>query len=534
MNILAVIKRLLTGQKGAAKTSPRTGGYATFNQIYWQQPRDLPPFTFYTIYNMLIDPEVRLALSIRAAPISGVEWAQKNDTGQWQPGIQAARPEVGLFVQRQLDRIWHNHIHDLVKAQIWGWAAGEVTLKLGYSQLVEVDRLVPRKAADCRLLLSRGNPWGVRVMRIKDVGVIDLEFPTAFFHAHDPDPGNHYGNSVLMGAYNPWADKWLEGGALDVRRLFMHKDAYASADLGYPDGETYVDGQDAPVPNRDIARQIVEQIRSGNVIVRPSARDASGNEQWPLTRATIPANPSHILQYPKDLDAEIRHGIGLPDQITDNSGAWAGARIPMAAFYASLDTWVIKMVSDLDTQIIRPLVTLNFGEQAYQITHKPLAQQAMEQQSNAGPGGPVGQPAQGIDPTDPSGLFGGPQQPDAQPRQQPRLTAAAQPMQMSLDPVIAVGQGVLSASELVKAARMAMHFTAHAPPGGITIDGVEYDGGQFIPGKTQREVDAISADDRRQWEPRKVPPLTRHKTPESPRNDDLETKEIDSDEHPDD
>lgn len=381
----------MTGQTYSGKA--RSGDYQPINHRYWSQPRDLPPFSFITVYNMLVDPEVRMAVATRSAPLFGAEFGFEQD-GQFTPGIESDRPEVAVYVERQLKKIWRNHLHEICSAQVWGWSAGEVVLKLGNSKLVEIDRIEPRHAQDTRLILRQGKPCGVEFSRIENEGKIDIGFPQAFFHSHNTDPGEHYGQSCLMGAYSPWADKWLDGGALDVRRLFMHKDAYGGCSLGYPDGETYIDGMSQPIPNRDIARQIVEQIRAGNTIVRPSQRDANGNELWPIERAQVASNPQHILQYPKDLDSEIRTGIGIPDGILndDGGGAYAGKRIPMAAFYASLDTWLVQILNDLSEQIFEPLVMLNFGEAVdFQIDFKPLAEQAMEQQSNAGAGDPGGE-----------------------------------------------------------------------------------------------------------------------------------------------
>lgn len=372
--------------------SARTKGYDPINHRYWSQPRDLPPFSFATVYNMLVDPEVRLAVSTRSAPLFGAEFGYK-ENGQFVEGVQADRPEVAVYVERQLKKIWRNHLHEICAAQVWGWSAGEIVLDLGSSKLIEIDRIESRHAQDCRLILEDGKPCGVQFSRVQNEGKVDIGFPEAFFHSHNSDPGEVYGQSCLMGAYSPWADKWLDGGALDVRRLFMHKDAYGGASLGYPDGETYIDGLSQPIPNRDIARQIVEQIRAGNTIVRPSQRDANGNELWPIERAQVASNPAHILQYPKDLDSEIRTGIGIPDGVLndDGGGSYAGKRIPMAAFYAGLDIWLVQILNDLTQQIFEPLVLSNFGKAIdFQVDFKPLAEQAMEQQSNSGAGDPGG------------------------------------------------------------------------------------------------------------------------------------------------
>lgn len=452
------------------RTDLRTGYYEPIRaHAYWQHPRDLPWFNFDIIRLMLWDPAILLALKMRAAPLASVQFAYQEGE-QWIEGIEAQRPEVGAFVHRQLMKIWQNHIDEIASSQIWGWSSGEVTLKLSKYKLVEVARMEPRQARDCKVMTRDGSPCGVQISRVTHEGKVELPFPKAWFHNHDPEAGEYYGRSVLLGAYSPWADKWLDGGALDVRRLFMHKDAYGGSDLGYPEGSTLIGEQD--VPNRDIARQIVEQLAAGGVTTRPSTRDENGNEKWPLTRAVVPSNPSHILQYPQDLDAEIRRGIGVPDDVIDNDGggAWAGKRIPLAAFYASLDSWVRRILTDLNEQVIEPLVVMNFGGlQDYEICHKPLAKQAMEQQGNAGEG--MGEGEGMFD--SPASGGGSSWQPHTtkdgrQAWKSPGGRVAVGPtppgQRMSLNPIDAVGEGVLSAAELVKAARMAINFREEDHP----------------------------------------------------------------------
>lgn len=406
----------------------KTGGYKPINRHWFTTPRDLPPFTFDTVRAMLIDPGVKLNLATRAAPISGASFGYKKG-GEWVEGVQCSRAEIGEFIHRQLQRIWKNFLPAILRSQIWGWSAGEVTLRLSQYNLVEIDKLEPRHASDCRLLMQGTNRYGVRVSRIEGVGHIDLPFPYAWFHSFNGEDGEKYGTSNLLGAYSPWADKCFNGGGLDTRRLFMHKDAYGGCELEYPPGETWIEGQATPVPNADIARQIVEQLEAGGVVTLPyEPMGDSGENKWKLTRATVASNPQHILQYPKDLDDEIRHGQEIPDDVisSDGSGAWAGKRIPLAAFYASIDSWIVQIINDLSEQVFDPLIRLNWGEDAeYEISHKPLADQAMEQQSNAGAG--------------------------VEDQQQQN-----NPYRMSLDPIEAVGKGVMDAVGLVKAARMAL------------------------------------------------------------------------------
>lgn len=447
-----------------------SAGYQAIPHIWFNRPIDLPPFSFATIRGMLIDPEIRLNFATRAAPITSAQFGWK-EGDQWKEGIKCKHPEIAQFIYRQLQKVWRNFLPAILRAQVWGWSGGEVVLKLGENRLIEIDKLEPRHASDIRLLKDGFKRWGIVVDRVEDRGSVYLPFPYCWFHSYNAEDGDDYGVSAAHGAYSPWADKWFNGGAKDVRRLFMHKDAYGGVDLGYPPGETWVSGIENPVPNADIAKNIVEQLRTGGVTTRPSERDENGNEKWPLTRASVTANPQHILDYPKDLDAEMRHGMEIPDGVSDaaNSGEWAGKRVTVAAFYASLDQWVVQILCDLKEQIFDHLCRLNFGSVPnYEISHKPLAEQAMEQQSNAGPGKMPGQ--------------AGPMPPDMQgpPGQMPPL-APPNPVGMSL--VDALGSSSLTAAEALEAGRRAVRLAlaqSDDDASGHEHRGKGPGGGQFV------------------------------------------------------
>ena len=372
---------------------PATGSYAPVPHIWFQQPIDLPIFDFRTIRAMLMDEGVRLNFETRSAPIFGLEFGWEENK-VWQEGVKCRDQAIGQFIYRQLQRIWKTFLPSILRAQIWGWSAGEVRLKMSpESKLIEIADMLPRHPMDCILLKLDNERWGVQIKRTLN-GAVNLPFPYAWFHSYDAQDGEDYGTSAAYGAYSPWADKWFDGGAKSVRRLFMHKDAYGGADISYPVGQEFMDQYNNPVDNRDIARQIAENIRSGSVTTRPSKYDENGHELWKIDRATIASNPAHILEYPKDLDAEIRHGMGIPDDVINSgsTGAWNGKAIPMQSFYSSLDSWVVQILRDLCSQIIDPLLRLNFKNiPEYETTFKPLAKQAMEQQ-NQNQASPKGMP----------------------------------------------------------------------------------------------------------------------------------------------
>ncbi len=444
MNLRGFVKKLLA--------PAATANYKQFVDQHFRQPRALPLFTFTTIRAMLMDPTIRLGLAMRIAPLCAAEFAYK--TGEtWTEGLKAETPEVGEFVWKQLKRIWKNDLKKILRAQTWGWSAGEVLYRLNDNRQVEFDRILDRNAVDVRALTKHGDVKGVEFLRAGGArsSNVKLRFPKAFWHAFDAEAGNPYPLPILHGAYSSWADKWLDGGALDVRRLFMHKDAYGGTRIGYPGGTTNIESK-GEVPNRDIARQIAEQAKAGSVITHPTGTDSNGKDMWTVTDARVPTNPLHILDYPKDLDTEMLRGLEIPDDVltSESTGAWAGKVIPQRAFYTGLEGWLNEVIAVIVMQILEPLVLLNFGRAAgFEVNTKPLVQEgtetevkqspfvasgilAGERHSGQGQGGPgLGSPTAGIPGSARFSLQNG-------------STETAEAL---------VGRGVVEASTLVRAAR---------------------------------------------------------------------------------
>lgn len=376
-----------------ATKKPTTRHYRPIDTRISTPIRDLPPLTLWTIEAMLREPMIQLCLPMREAPLLKMEIAYLEGKN-WVSGVRCDDPAIGNFAFKQILRIW-NYIFCLTDAsQKYGWSAAEVMLELDNDTgLLEVHCLVGRHPRDVRLMLKDGCPSGVQFLRtnIRGGKPVELEFPRAVFHAHFPQAGEWYGTSILNGAYSPWWDKWMRGGAADIRRLFMHKDAYGGADMTYPQGEVEMpDG--SIIKNKDIAREVVEQMQTGAVTTRPYEIDEHGNNKWQLTRATVPGNPQHILQYPKDLDDEIRRGMGIPDDVvtSDSTGSWDGKSHSVFSFLGTLDKWGASLLRDIKEQIIDPLIKINFGDGHYcEVSHKPFVEQLKSQQGsdNGGQGG---------------------------------------------------------------------------------------------------------------------------------------------------
>lgn len=381
------------------------------SRVWFQQLRDLPIFSLETVRWMLQDPTIRLGLSMRRAPLCAAQFAYKEGE-QWVPGIQADKPEVAAFIERQLQAIWSLDITKILSSQVWGWSGGEVLYKADKDTgLMEFSEIRSRLAIDVNAVTLRGNVVGIEVARTGR-GKVRLEVPgKAYWHPYNPEGDEPYGESILYGAYSAFADKWFEGGALDTRRLFMHADAYAGRRIGYPPGSTMVDGES--VPNRDIARNMIEMAQSGDVMAYPMVYDEKGHPLWVVEDAKSTVNGQHMLEFPKDLDIEMLRGLEIPDEIITGgaSGAWQGKQVPMQAFYMSLNQWMSQVVSCVTRHIIEPLVMWNWNKaHDFEVTFKPLDIQAMEEQQGQQQ---QQQPEGG--PPEAAGGFGGMMQPPGGP-----------------------------------------------------------------------------------------------------------------------
>lgn len=441
-----------------------TAGYEPTPYAPLRYPRDLPRLNSEWVRRMLSDSAVTLALAARKAPLLSCQWAYEQN-GKWINGVQASSPEVGDFVHRQLQRMWKRGISRLLDSgQVWGWGAGELTFRK-VNNKIEIDRILVRDHEDVRPIVSEGDVVGVQFRRIKHAknGIVNLGLPRAIWHAHNPMAGQVFGWTALAAAFSPWWDKNGEGGALDVRRLFFIKDAYRSVRLYYPGSTTKitVNGVQTDVPNSEIAMQIAEKMRTGAVYALPSDIWQDGSPKWRVEEATVASNPAHILQYPKDLDAEILNAMGIADDVlkSEATGSWAGKAVPQQATYCILEQWLNDLICDVDRPL-EELVEINFGPgHQYEITTKPLAEQMLEQQNKAQPqrdGDGDGQIGEGDDPSGFDDLTG---------PQQPRLTRplGQQPQRMSADPVLDVGEGRIPAADFVESVKTVIRMSGDAP-----------------------------------------------------------------------
>lgn len=346
---------------------------------WWWDQR--PLFNLVDVERMRRDPRIQFGLWILRAPVV-----------QAKVKITSPDPAVQEFVERTHKRFWSRDLLPCLKHLEYGSAGGELTYRYDEdTSLVEYDQLHELHVFDAQPLEVGRKFWGLRVSGLqgRDGKVLDLRPPRSFWLANEPDFGAHHGKSRLYAAWEPYIEKRGKHGAVDIRRLWFIKNAYRGGTMRHPPGSTIME-DGSRRSNRDIAREICEKAETGGVIVLPSAVDENGKPLWDYQDPKINGDLTGVREYVKDLDFEIFEGMQIPREVVEaaaTGSGWSGRSVPFLVFLAGEDQIVDAVVRAEDAQLMRPLVTVNFGKRAkYTMEPIPLAELAGQGPAQPGQG----------------------------------------------------------------------------------------------------------------------------------------------------
>lgn len=368
----------------------------------------MPPFSLWTVEMMRMDPQIRLCQQVTEAALSQIKLR-----------VVSKDSEAQAWAAEQFRRFWTRAIHKVAYGLWYTLSGGEVIYELEDGKF-QFSGLRPVYASDLRILTKDGRLKAVRVKMsgiptagvvVENSGDITLKFPKGFVYVHDHEFSSWRGRSEFEGAYRPWYEKASKDGAIDIRRMWFYRNAFDGGTLTHPTG-TYKDPADnVEKSNRDLARQIIEWRKTGAGVTLPAVFDPNtGQKLWEWTPPAIAGDPSQLLEYPKDLDIEIQHGFGIPDDVITQSagatGAFNGRSIPMAAWLATRTRIVRAIVEDFRNQVIAPGAAYNFPGAKISVedveidTSKIMPSQGgnAPQPDQPGGGPQEGQPPQGSQP----------------------------------------------------------------------------------------------------------------------------------------
>lgn len=341
-------------------------------------------FSWLYVDRMRRDPQIRLAESVLRAPMQQVKWHIHG------------RSDVGRFVHRSLLRFWRRGLGKAMAEIRYGHQPAEITYREEEGK-IQFDRFLDVHPLDAKpLQFSRGSRHGeiagVRFTRVmgRHTGHVDLQAPNAAWFTHQQMYGQLYGQSRYEGAFLPWMEKRGRHGASDIRRIWFLKNAFNGGVIRYPDGQTEIsDGRF--INNQDLARQLIEKLETGGILVMPNTRDEATNEfEWIYEPPKPNGNIDGMLEYYDTLDHEILRGMNIPPEMVDAStvgSGYSGRAIPAQMFFSSLDEWVAALIDQYDRFVLSHIVKANFGRRAaqqYEIEPYSLAELVARDPGDAG------------------------------------------------------------------------------------------------------------------------------------------------------
>lgn len=291
-------------------------------------------------------------------------------------------PEVAKFVDRQLKRFWITGLPYSLSSLRYGYVGCETIYRYNRrTRYVEFDRLKYIAPTDVEPILVDGSLRGMRIKRgirydaddAPDGKNFYIGLPKMLWSVHDKTYDRWWGRSRYAGAFIPWYEYWQPKGFRNIRHLAMYKYSFRGPNIGYPQGAEQDPITGAAIPNVLKAEQMADQAEAGSTLIYPTSPQEYGG--WEIGEPTVLQIPDALMEYGDDLKREKWEGLGVPPEVaeSEDTGSFAGRRVPQQAFYSNEQEIVNEQYSDFDEQNLRYLVELNFGPDAdYEIEPIPI------------------------------------------------------------------------------------------------------------------------------------------------------------------
>lgn len=363
-------------RKDLTNPAPVASGYRenANRSSYLYHYEERPPFSIVAAEMMQFDPKVTIGLAVRNGILSNAE-----------VNVEDGPPAIRQFVADIWAMIWRGGAQKIIETKNYGFSGFEVMYReegIGrkYSGKIVFDSLKDFHPRDVRPLVDRGRVVGmtVRNCRSLSVGRVPIPAPKSLWLTYGDRYNSFYGYSLLEHAYPPWYEKWMRGGAIKLRQLRMVKDAWIGDRLRYPANRKTILPTGEEVSYRDVANEIGAMRQSGGVICLPSDVHGTSNQRlWDYEPPTAIDGASQVFEYTGELDAEILEGLEVPSEVLEAAEGGSlgngGRSIPFVALLMAIQDEFDDYVRQVDQQIIKPLVRVNFNvEPCYNLIPKSL------------------------------------------------------------------------------------------------------------------------------------------------------------------
>jgi len=197
-----------------------------------------------------------------------------------------------------------------------------------------------------------------------------IYFPKGCVLTYSSYGASVFGESILIGAFSPWWDKYAPLGSEAITRIRMIKDSLIGDVFYFPTTHEVKDDLGNVVDMQQMCAAAANARVSGSSMILPDVRDANGNRTLTYDPPKDTGNPTGIWIWRKDLDDKILLGIGVPPETITAGGTgsgYAGREIPMRSLVGGVSSEYKQLASGLITQVINPMVRINYGIQKYTI-----------------------------------------------------------------------------------------------------------------------------------------------------------------------
>lgn len=359
-----------------------TKEYDMVQGTYWpfQYNSRMPMFHSAWIPRMLCDQRIQFGLKMIKGPLLSASRFYIRDEAA--PDATADKPTpLKRFLMKNVERFWRFSANKALRAIEWGYSGNECLFKLHNGQ-IHFDSLKQLHPRDVRVVIKDGDKVGISVNRVPGhKGRVYLGGPKSLWHIHQREENPWYGLSRLFGAFYPWFEMHTDGGAKDIRKLYYRKYAFNGDVMYYPvedmvtpalvSGDNLDGIATEQFSSKWAAQNLIEKRRTGGTMALPNTRFEDGSKKWELQPATGGPGSADILDYHRMMKMEMFEGMGIPSEVAEAAevgAGWSGRKVPFEAFFAILQEMLNWLIFDVDQQVFRELVQLNFGPgQDYEI-----------------------------------------------------------------------------------------------------------------------------------------------------------------------
>jgi hypothetical protein len=305
--------------------------------------------------------------------------------------------EVAEFVERQFDRFWQRGVDKALDCLLWGYSGSEVEYEFNHEEgCLEFKDLRYLHPSDIKPVIKDGELLAIEIRHAEKASEtstgdrIYLKPPKVFWTVHDKKHSRWFGRSRLEGAFDTWWEIWQPKGYRGIRHLWYYRHAYDGGVLYYPDGSTQDPETGEEIPNALIAQEMLDRKETGSSLALPNK--TGENRDWEYENPKGNTIPEGLLEYGDVLRDELWEGIGVPPEVAkqEETGSFAGRRVPQQAFYSYIQQIANEMAWDLDEQIVRKLVRLKWGADIpYELVPKSIMETLQEEEMGSVTGNPM-------------------------------------------------------------------------------------------------------------------------------------------------